>query len=88
MIKICKCLETKSSHKVERVFHFDRYVLEGGGFTSFMVFQCCDCGAFGGFPPSNFEIALKEGTAETKTMLGLIPKFPSMRRYGYLFYSD
>lgn len=77
-IKLCKCLETKSSHQVKRIFHFDRYVLEGDAFTSFSVFQCCDCGGFCGSPPRNFEIALNEGTVETKTMLGLIPKFYSV----------
>lgn len=78
MFKTCKCLETNSSHKVERVFHFDRFILEGGAFTSFSIFKCLDCSGYCGFPPKNFEIALKYGTSETKTMLGLIPKFQSI----------
>lgn len=74
-IKMCRCLETKSSHCVERVFHFNRYVLEGGAFTSFSVFKCLDCLGYFGFPQNNLEVALKYGASETKTMLGLIPKF-------------
>lgn len=77
-IKMCRCLETKSSHVVERVFHFDRYVLERGAFTSFSVFKCFDCSGYFGFPQNNLEIALKHGSSETKTMLGLIPKFKLM----------
>ena len=78
MFKICKCLETKSSHNIDRIIHFDRAVLEGGAFTSFSFYQCMDCLGYCGFPPGNLEIALLKGTQETITMLNLIPKFHSM----------
>jgi len=52
--------------------------LERGAFTSFSVFKCLDCSGYFGFPQNNLEIALKHGSSETKTMLGLIPKFKLM----------
>lgn len=59
--QFCEC-ETCS---IKTLGLFGHAVLKSGHHTSFVLHQCLKCGKIGGFPQSNLELALKEGTIET-----------------------
>jgi len=65
-IKLCNCLDEKPSHTVKAVFPEDKYCLNDGGHTSFIIFKCKECFGFCGMPPGNFDLALKSGTFFTR----------------------
>jgi len=64
--KLCECsgeiemLNTKEAKD---------FPLAGGYHTAFLVGECSLCGGLAGFPHSNLEIAIKEGTEEGKRVL-------------------
>lgn len=62
----CKC---EGPRLFEQIGSWNGCPLEGGGHTQFYVEKCLDCGGICGFPQSNFDLALKEGTEETKSTL-------------------
>ena len=66
---LCKC---DSGNGVEQIGKWDGCPLDGGGHTAFIVERCLNCGGVCGFPQSNFELALKDGTPETKQKLAAI----------------
>lgn len=65
---LCEC---KSSRQVEQIGSWDGCPLKGGH-TQFYVQRCRTCGGVSGFPSANFELALKDGTDETKATLAQI----------------
>lgn len=66
---LCKCDLPK---QIEQVGSWDGCSLEGDAHTQFSVQRCKGCGGICGFPQYNFELALKEGTPETKKKLAEI----------------
>jgi len=63
----CQC--KSKSREVKQIGSWDHCPLEGNGHTSFVVFRCSNCGGVDGFPSENLDIALREGTLETKKKL-------------------
>ena len=61
----CDC----KNHKVKEIGNWERCPLENGGYTSFIVYECLECGGINGFPDTNLKIALDRGTTETKMTL-------------------
>ena len=53
---------------VEIINHVTKAPLRDGHWTSFMLMRCV-CGAVVGFPDDNYQLALNEGTDETKEHL-------------------
>jgi len=62
---LCSC---DYPNYIEEIGYWDGCPLEGGH-TAFAVNKCKNCGGVSGFPQYNFELALKEGTRETKEKL-------------------
>ena len=63
---LCKCT---GSRNVRLISLLNRWPLEGDAHTKFFVDVCLECGGVCGFPKENFELALKNGTTETKEAL-------------------
>jgi len=73
-MKLCKCELQKHT---DEIGYWDGCPLEGFAHTSFAVEQCRGCGGICGFPQSNFELALTNGTVKTKEKLNEIAReFP------------
>jgi len=66
---LCKCELPK---QVRIIGFWDACALEGKAHTNFCIKRCEGCGGICGFPQTNFEIALKDGTPETKKKLAEI----------------
>ena len=66
---LCKCAESRG---FKEIGFWDHCPLEGGGHTQFKVNRCVACGGVSGFPDTNMEIALNEGTILTKYKLAKI----------------
>lgn len=62
----CKCT---GSRKTVNLGKWDRCELEEGRHTQFFLERCKVCDGLCGFPQTNFELALEEGTVETKKLL-------------------
>jgi Fe2+ or Zn2+ uptake regulation protein len=62
---LCDCSECET----EGLGFFETLPLKDGHFTSAQVHKCKKCGKIGGFPQSNLETAIKEGTPETQQAL-------------------
>lgn len=65
-IKICKCLDEKSSHDLISVFPKEDYLLKDGAYTNFTLWKCKDCLGYCGYPVYNFQLALDTGTFFTR----------------------
>jgi hypothetical protein len=65
-MKFCTC---KYPKEVEVLHEIKTYTLEGGTHTSFMIFECQLCHEPVFFPHENFEIAIEQGTEETKKII-------------------
>lgn len=63
---LCNCKNRKEVVPYEIM---KNYSLQNDCYTSFMIFQCGKCEKFIPFPRENFDLALKEGTEETKLKL-------------------
>lgn len=66
---LCKCDLPK---QIKQIGSWDGCPLEGDAHTQFFVEKCKGCGGICGFPQSNFDLALKDGTPETKKKLAEI----------------
>ena len=62
----CACTQNRT---VKQIGYWEHCPLEGGGHTAFYLQRCCDCEKVCGFPDSNLDIALIQGTAATKAKL-------------------
>ena len=79
--KLCKC----ETHKVKEIGWWEHCPLKGNGHTEFAVKKCLDCEGVCGFPQSNFELALKEGTVETiQTLRKIISKHGKKGHYEHI----
>lgn len=65
-MKKCKC---DCDRQVTEIGYWERCPLENGGHTEFAVQRCSVCGGICGFPDENLQIALDDGTPETKSKL-------------------
>ena len=63
---LCNCNNPKW---VKEIGSWDGCPLVGGAHTQFIVNECKNCGGISGFPQSNFELALKNGTPATRKKL-------------------
>lgn len=68
---LCKC-EKKKSRKIKQIGFWDGCPLEKKAHTNFVVLRCLDCNGIVGFPEFNFNLAINEGTLETKSKLAEI----------------
>jgi len=62
-------MKAKGGCHFEDVAYFEYAPLDTGGHTAFYLQRCKDCGGFCGFPPKNFELAVREGNAWTHAAL-------------------
>lgn len=68
-----RCTCTSTVHPaITAVTDYETYNLNGGSHTGFVLFRCSACLGVFGFPDSNLDLALTEGTDETKEFLNLI----------------
>jgi len=56
----CHCLASR----VRVALDEQRYELDGGRHTKFMVFRCRECGKYKGFPQDNMDLFLVSGSSE------------------------
>lgn len=64
--KLCECPGDIQMMNTREAEYFP---LNGGYHTDFLVGECKHCGGLAGFPHSNLELAIKEGTEEGKRIL-------------------
>lgn len=64
--KLCECSGEIEMLNTKEVEYFP---LVGGYHTAFLVGKCSLCDGLAGFPHSNLEIAVEEGTEEGKRIL-------------------
>ena len=64
--------DTCSHTGVDLLGHLDHVPLHDGHYTSFMLMKCTGCGGMVGFPQSNLDLALLEGTQEVKYQLRVL----------------
>lgn len=62
---LCDCKECQ----ITGIGFFETLPLKDGHWTSAQVSRCNNCGKINGFPQSNLETAIKEGTPETQQAL-------------------
>ena len=65
-LKRCVC---RHDRKVKELGTWEGCPLENGGHTMFITQQCMNCGGLCGFPDFNLQLALDEGTPQTKETL-------------------
>lgn len=65
-------LENCTHIGVRRLNTLDHVPLRNGHHTSFIVMKCTRCGGMVGFPSSNLELALREGTPQVKDQLRVL----------------
>lgn len=72
---LCNCKISKrwafTKNKVTQIGNWDGCPLDDGH-TNFMVFRCSRCKGIIGFPATNLNLALENGTLETKKKLAEI----------------
>ena len=64
--KLCECsgdITTRNNKECEY------FPLQNGYHTSFSVGECIHCGGLRGFPHYNLQLAVNEGTEESKSIL-------------------
>ena len=68
--QLCEC---KNCHTKELGF-WEKVALKDGRHTMFTLYKCLDCRGVLGFPQFNFNLALSNGTDDTKEILNKIIK--------------
>ena len=76
------------SHKCEHSYDIVGEInvpLVGGGHTKYVILRCGECGNMSGFPSDNLEMAIKDGTDETKEKLKELGLMKSWKIEEYMY---
>jgi len=65
-LKRCFC---RHNREIIEIGNWEHCPLADGGHTEFSTNKCSECGGLYGFPDSNLQLALDEGTPQTKETL-------------------